>query len=96
MKKTKYDRIEVAQYKPDSVKCLVCEVLFNVKDKSQWSGLIHRPCGQRLLVLGLEHDLSFIWCLKANVGDDETSRFRPGASVFLYPPLWVTDIARLK
>lgn len=88
MENTKYVKIEVDQYKPDWVECPTCKVLFNVKDKSQWSGLVHRPCGQRLMIRGFENDLKFIWGLKANIGDEGTSRLKPDASVFLYPPLW--------
>jgi hypothetical protein len=63
-------------------------MLFNLTDKNQWNGLIHKSCGQRLVVRGFVNELKFIWCLKANIGDEETSRLKSGASVFLYPPLW--------
>lgn len=86
--KTKYDKIEVDQYKEDWVECPKCSVLFNVRDKNQWTGLIHKPCGQRLMIRGLVNELKFIWCLKANIGDKETSRLKSGANVYLYPPLW--------
>jgi phage FluMu protein Com len=86
--RTKYDKIEVDQYKEDWVECPKCNVLFNLRDKNQWTGLIHKPCGQRIVIRGFVNELKFIWCLKANIGDGETSRLKSGASVYLYPPLW--------
>jgi hypothetical protein len=84
----KYEKIKVAQYKPDWVECPKCKVSFNLKDRSQWTGMIHKACGQRLEIEEYKDDLKFIWCLKANVTDEETNRFKKGTKVFLFPPLW--------
>jgi hypothetical protein len=89
MNTDKYEKIKVAQYKPDWLECPKCKVSFNLKDRSQWTGMIHKPCGQRLEIEGYNNDLKFIWCLKANVADEETNRFNKGTKVFLFPPFGV-------
>ncbi|MBI3218677.1 MAG: hypothetical protein HYZ44_04135 [Bacteroidetes bacterium] len=88
MEKSRYEKISVELFRNDWVECPTCKFLFNLKDARQWSGLIHKRCGQRLEIAGHKNELTFIWCLVANISTDDSSRFKKGTKVYLYPPLW--------
>ncbi|MCE2997456.1 MAG: hypothetical protein ACK5RG_12605 [Cyclobacteriaceae bacterium] len=88
MEKSLYEKIRVELFRKDWVECPTCKFLFNLKDTNQWSGLIHKRCGQRLEIAGHKNELTFIWCLVANISTDDSSRFKKGTKVYLYPPLW--------
>ncbi|NOS91899.1 MAG: hypothetical protein HOP30_08250 [Cyclobacteriaceae bacterium] len=88
MEKSQYEKIRVELFRKDWVECPTCKFLFNLKDTSQWSGLIHKRCGQRLEIVGHKNEMTFISCLVANIATDDSSRFKKGTKVYLYPPLW--------
>ncbi len=96
MNKSKYDRIDIKQYKEGWVKCPSCGFRFYLYDRNEWSGMIHKRCGQRLKVIDFNDEMKFTWCLKANIWEEGTSRFRPGTKVYLFPPLWGDGYENIK
>lgn len=90
MENRRVKKIKVEQYHPDWVQCPNCLVKFNLEDRNQWSGILHRTCGQKIDVEGYVDKQEFIWCVKANICED-SNRIKTGSKVYLFTPEW--DVA---
>jgi hypothetical protein len=88
MSDLKYNIIEIEEIKPDWVRCPNCNKQFYLKDRSQWSGMYHIHCGQRLKIKNQGKVKEYVWCLVSNIVERGTNRLRAKTKTYMYPAMW--------